>query len=113
MEKFSTYKLRNGYSSIKLVGFIILMSFFLVRPIIQTILHFSNEDFELCENSEEENTEEEVELDDDFIEDFNAVNKLKIDYLGKHVNESTSTYHTKEHLSNFIIEVTSPPPELV
>lgn len=111
MKRASTYTLRNSYSSIKLIGFILLISFFLLKPVIQTILHFSNEEIELCENNEEENTEE-TEIEDDLIKELNNISKLSLDYLEKNFRENPFTFHTNKHLSNFIIEVTSPPPEI-
>jgi len=112
MKRVSTYNLRNSYSSIKLIGFVFLISFFLLKPVIQSITNVSNDNLELCENNEENNTEE-IELSDDFIDEFHEVKKLSFINQKKGLCKNSLIFYPEIHLSNFIIEVLSPPPEII
>jgi len=110
MNDISIYNLRNSYSVAKLLGFVLLISFIVFKPIMISILESTNEDMELCENSEEENTEEEVEFEDDFLEELSYNKYIHVENYA-HQTNCLYSFYKASHFSNFIIEINSPPPE--
>ncbi len=107
MSKSFTYQANNSFL-LKTVIFSLLMILLLAKPVIGVLSSFVGEDdMELCEND----SEEEKELEDDQLNEFENLDFQEEVFAELLYSSSSSQYYCSVLFSKDPQEVVSPPPE--